>query len=74
MELLKNCLKSSYFTFKGRIYEQTHGLDMRSPSSLVISNIYIEHFEQRALMSFAYTIEKWKKYVDDMFTKWSHGK
>lgn len=74
VDLLELCLKSSYFSFKGIIYEQTHGVAMGSPLSPIIANIFIEHFEQKALRSFPYTPEEWKRFVDDIFAKWSHGK
>jgi len=47
---------------------------MGSPPSPIIVNIYMEHFERKALKSFPYTPEEWKIFVDDVFTKWSHGK
>ena len=73
IDLLKLCLKSSFFSFKGKIYEQTHGVAMGSPLSPIIANLYMEHFEQKALKSFPFTPEEWKRYVDDIFAKWIHG-
>jgi len=74
VDLLKLCLKSSYFSFKGIIYEQIHGVAMASPLSPIIENIYIKHFEQKSLRSFPNTPKEWKIYVGDVFAKWSHGK
>lgn len=74
IDLLKNCLKSSYFSFKGKIYTQTHGVAIGSPLSAIIANIYVEHLEQKALKSFPYSPKEWKRVVDDVFAKWSHGK
>ena len=34
----------------------------------------MDHFEQRALSSLPYTPKEWKRYVDDIFSKWCHGK
>jgi len=42
MELIGICLKSSYFRFKGKIYEQTHGIAMGSPLSPLIANLLLE--------------------------------
>lgn len=39
VELLKNCLQSSYFSFKGKMYTQTHGVATVSPLSPIIANI-----------------------------------
>lgn len=50
-ELLKLCLKSTYFRFEGKFYEQKEGAAMGSPVSAVIANLYMEHFEHRALES-----------------------
>jgi len=74
VDLLKLSLKSSYFSFKGTIHEQTHGVAMCSPLSTIIVNIYIENFERKALNSFHYTPEEWKRFVDDIFAKWSYEK
>jgi len=38
-DILKTCLKSCYFSFKGKIYTQTHGVAMGSPLSPIIANI-----------------------------------
>jgi len=34
----------------------------------------MENFEQKALKYFPYTPEEWKRFVDNVFAKWSHGK
>ena len=60
VDLLKLCLKSSFFSFKGIIYEQTHGVAMGSPLYPIIANIYIEHFKRKALKSFPFTLRKGK--------------
>ena len=73
MELIGICLKSSYFSFKGKIYEKIHGVAMGSALSPLIANLYMEHFEQMALRSFPFTPKEWKSYVDDIFAKWCHG-
>ena len=61
IDLLKLCVKYSFFSFNGMIYEQTHGVAMGSPLSPIIANIYMEHFEQIALKSFPFTPEEWKR-------------
>ena len=59
-------------SFKGKTYEQTHGVAMGSPLSPIISNLYMERFEQMAHKSFPFTPEEWKRYVDDTNVIWSH--
>ena len=40
--LLEYCLKSTYFVFQGKYYEQLGGAAMGSPLSPIIANIYME--------------------------------
>jgi hypothetical protein len=47
------CLNSTYFNFKGNLYAHVEVISMGSPLSLVVANIYMEHFEKEALESFA---------------------
>ena len=47
--LLEYCLKSTYFVFQGKYYEQFEGAAMGSPLSPIIANIYMEEFETKAL-------------------------
>ena len=47
---------------------------MGSPLSPVLANIFMEHFEQNALANSALVPKLWKRYVDDIFAVWSHGK
>jgi retron-type reverse transcriptase len=44
-ELVGICLKSTYFSYKGNIYEQIHGIAIGSLLSPVVANIYMEQFE-----------------------------
>ena len=46
--LLEFCLKNTYFSFQGQFYEQVKGVDMGSPVSLSVANLYMEYFEQKA--------------------------
>ena len=49
IELLEFCLKNTHFLFQVVFYEQTKGAAMGSPVSLVVANIYMEAFENRAI-------------------------
>ena len=51
MDLLEFCLRSTYFTFRGKFYEQVEGAVMGSPISPIVANLYMESFEIRALQS-----------------------
>ena len=49
VELLKFCMGTTYFLFRGVIYEQVYGTAMGNPVSVVIANLFMEWFEQTAL-------------------------
>ena len=48
-ELLQLCLRSTYFSFNGELYEQREGAAMGSPVSAVVENLYMEFFEEIVL-------------------------
>ena len=54
--LLEFCLKNTYFSFQGQFFEQVEGVAMGSPVSPIIANLYMEHFEQKALSSFPHPL------------------
>ena len=49
IKLLEFCLRSTYFVFQGQHFEQVEGAAMGSPLSPIVANIYMEHFETKAL-------------------------
>ncbi len=48
-ELLEVSLRSTYFRYNGNCYEQVDGAAMGSPVSAVVTNLYMELFEEEAL-------------------------
>ena len=64
--LLEFCLKNTYFSFQGQFDEQVEGLAMGSLVNLILANLYMEYFEQKAL-STAPTPRFWHRYEDDTF-------
>ena len=63
--LVRICLKSTFFSFKGVLYEQIEGVAMGSPLSPVVANLYMEAFEKSAIESFPLKPKWWKRFVDD---------
>jgi hypothetical protein len=51
MELLEVCVRTTYFQVENRFYQQKSSMAMESFLSSIISNIFMEHFEQLALDS-----------------------
>jgi hypothetical protein len=49
MEILEVCMRTIYFQVDNKFYEQKEGVAMGSPLSPVVSNIFMETFEQLAL-------------------------
>ena len=47
--LVELCLRSTYFSFQGQIYEQTEGVAMGSPLSPIVANIFMEYFEEKSI-------------------------
>ena len=64
--LLEFCLKNTYLSFQGHFYERVEGMAMGSPVSPIITNLYMEYFEQKAL-STAPIPRLCCQYVDDTF-------
>ena len=67
ISLLEFCLKTTYFQFHGRFYEQLQGAAMGSPISLIVANLCMEDFQIKAINSAEYPPSCWKRYVDDPF-------
>ena len=64
-DLLLLCLKTTYFLYDGVIYTQVEGAAMGSPVSPIVTNLFMEWFEEHAIQTFMYEITLWKRYVDD---------
>ena len=67
LKLLEFCLRSSTFKFRNRYYELTDGVEMGSPVSAPVANLYMEAFEEHALSLAPARPKVWKRFVDDVF-------
>ena len=68
MELLKFIVTTTYFSFRGTIYQQKFGTEMGSPASSVITNFFMEWLKQQVILTAPITWKPklWKRYVDDV--------
>ena len=66
--LLEFCTTSTYFSFRGKFYEQVEGAAMGSPLRPIVANLYMESFEVEALRSAPHPPYLWKRFVHATFT------
>jgi hypothetical protein len=72
IELLDICLTTTYFKLEDKFYQQKKGMAMGNSLSPVVSNIFMEHFEETTLDRADHKPTKWLRYVDDTFMVWPH--
>jgi hypothetical protein len=65
MELLQVCLKTTYFQSDDKFFQQKEGVAMGSCVSVVVSNIFMEHFKKLAPDMIEHN--RCGVYVDDTF-------
>ena len=65
--LLEFYLRSTYFTFQNKYYEQVKGAVMGSVISPIVANLYMENLEVRAINTSPHPPLMWKRFVDDTF-------
>ena len=65
-QLLSLCLKTTNFRFRNSFYQLTDGVAMGSPASAPVANIFMEHFEQKAIATLHHRPKVWKRFVDDV--------
>ena len=68
VSLLELCIRATYLSYKGEMFQQVFGTAMGSPVSVTVANLVMEDIEQRALTSCTIQPPFWKRYVDDTFT------
>ena len=66
--------KMTCFQWREKFYEQIHGSPMGSPLSPVMTNLFMEEFEKKALATSTLKSRFWFRYVDDtLSSSWAHG-
>ena len=66
VRLLKICVGKTYFTFRGKIYEQVDGLAIGAPTSGFLADIFMNKLEKEAMETFSDPPRVWWRYVDDV--------
>ena len=76
VELLNFILTTTYFVFRGQVYQQKFGTAMGSPVSPIVANLFVEDLEQWAMESAPDDLRPklWKRYVDDTLEVIRRGK
>ena len=66
---MKFVMSTTYFQFREKFFEQVFGTAMGSPVSVVVSNLFMEDLEQKALQTAPPDIKPrfWRRFVDDVF-------
>ncbi len=69
-------LKHNYFEFDNKYYLQVHGTAMGSPFAPNFANIFMHNCESKILTTAPEqkTPLVWKRFIDDIFLVWTHGK
>ena len=74
VDLIKLCVKDSYFNYNGQFYSQVFGMSMGNPLSPVLANLYMEFFETRLLSRIKEDYIVWYRYMDDILCLWPCNK
>jgi len=72
--LMKECLHCSYFQCQNQFYSQLEGAPMGLSLSVVLANAFMEYLEESLLRTARLKPKYWRRYVDDTFIIWEHGR
>jgi hypothetical protein len=68
------CLFSTFLIFQRKFYEKITNIEMGSPLSPIVVNIFMEKFERREMETYPLNLTRWTRYVYDMNVIWPHGR
>ena len=68
LHLLDILLRTTYFKFNGDFYQQTDRAAMGGPTSVIVSEIYMQSLETTAITTADHPPKVWKRHFDDVFS------
>ena len=72
-QLIYLIFESNAFIFNGAYYLQVQGMAMGSQMAPSYANLFMRKFEQQFLQTQNKLPLVWWRYIDDVFTIWTHG-
>ena len=67
-------LTMNNFSFNNEQLLQVHGTAMGTCMATSFANLFMGRFEQQAIENAPFKPPVWKRFIDDGFMIWSHGK
>ena len=74
LDLLELSLKNNDFQFNGETFLQTKGTAMGKKFAPSYANIFMAHFETEAMKKCYQKPSVYKRFLDDIFCVWDHGR
>ena len=74
IELLELVLTNNHFEFNGEFYHQLSGTAMGTKLAPSYANLFMTKFEDKYVYTYPLQPLLWKRYIDDIFLVWPHGK
>ena len=74
IELLELVLTNNHFEFNGEFYHQLSGTTMGTKLAPSYANLFMAKFEDKYVYTYRHQPLLWKRFIDDIFLIWPHGK
>ena len=74
IELLELVLTNNHFEFNGTYYHQLSGTAMGTKLAPSYANLFMSSFEDKYVYTYPQQPTLWKRFIDDIFLIWPHGK
>ena len=74
VELLEVVLTNNYYDFNGKHYHQISSTAMDTKLAPSYANLFTTRFEENHVYTYHLQPTLWKRFIDDIFMLWPHGK